>query len=87
MPDCHSDYGVYDMAGNIDEWVINEASDIMECPKELIAKNQCMNISYHSGLMGGHVWHVRNASRPMTVAHYPGFGWYETGTRACKDIQ
>ncbi len=90
MPDCVSDFGVHDMAGNIDEWVVNEASNILECPPEVRAKDHgkgCGLISYRSGLMGGHVWHVRNASRPMTTAHNASFGWYETGTRACKDVQ
>lgn len=78
-PECVSDFGVYDMAGNIDEWVVNESS-----------QDLCINKSSgncRSGLMGGHIWHVRNASRPMTTAHGAGFGWYETGTRACKDIE
>lgn len=86
MPNCASDFGVHDMAGNVDEWVVNEASNLMVCPPDVIKAGKCMQESFHSGLMGGHVWHVRNASRPMTTAHYPGFGWYETGTRACKDI-
>jgi len=77
-PDCHSDYGVYDMAGNIDEFVVNEGG------------TTCVNKSTGnciSGLKGGHVWHVRQAARPMTTAHGEGFGWYETGTRACKDAE
>jgi formylglycine-generating enzyme required for sulfatase activity len=86
MPNCVSDFGVHDMAGNVDEFVVNEGG-ATECPTEMRRQNKCMQVSYISGLMGGHVWHVRNASRPMTTAHYPGFGWYETGTRACKDIQ
>lgn len=79
MPDCVSDFGVHDMSGNIDEWVVNEASQDM-----------CINRTNgncRTGLMGGHIWHVRNASRPMTTAHGAGFGWYETGARACKDIK
>lgn len=87
MPDCASAYGVHDMAGNIDEWVVNEASNILECPPDVRKVKKCGELSYRSGLMGGHVWHVRNASRPMTTAHNASFGWYETGTRACKDIQ
>lgn len=79
MPNCMSDYGVYDMAGNIDEWVLNEGG-ITSCPSA-----KCDG--WISGLKGGHVWHVRNASRPMTGAHGPTFGWYETGTRCAKDIQ
>lgn len=78
-PDCVSDFGVHDMAGNIDEWVVNESSD------DLCLKKTSGNC--RSGLMGGHIWHVRNASRPMTTAHGAGFGWYETGTRACKDVK
>ena len=85
-PDCASDYGVHDMAGNIDEWVVNEHSNLLECPKEIAAQGKCKEVEYRSGLKGGHIWHVRNASRPMTVSHNASFGWYETGTRACKDI-
>ena len=76
MPDCHSDYGVYDMAGNIDEWVINEGGGA--CTDR--STGNCI-----SGLKGGHMLHVRNASRPMTTAHGPGFGWWETGARFCKE--
>ena len=65
---CVSDYGVHDMPGNIDEWVINETGK-----------------PYVSGLMGGHVFGVRNASRPMTDAHGPDFKWYESGSRCCAD--
>lgn len=65
---CVSDWGVHDMAGNIDEWVVNETGK-----------------PYVSGLMGGHVFGVRNASRPMTDAHNPEFHWYETGGRCCQD--
>jgi sulfatase modifying factor 1 len=65
---CVSDWGVYDMAGDIDEWVINESGH-----------------PYVSGLMGGHVFGVRNASRPMTDGHGPTFSWYETGVHCCQD--
>jgi formylglycine-generating enzyme len=68
MSQCVSDWGVHDMSGNIDEWVVNESHN-----------------PYVSGLMGGHVFGVRNASRPMTEAHGPTFSWYETGGRCCKD--
>ena len=76
--DCVSDFGVHDMSGNIDEWVVNESSQDLCINK---TSGNC-----RTGLMGGHIWHVRNASRPMTTAHGAGFGWYETGARACKDI-
>lgn len=70
MKDCVSDWGVHDMSGNIDEWVVNESSS-----------------PYISGLMGGHIFGVRNASRPMTDAHGPNFAWYESGTRCCESIK
>jgi Sulfatase-modifying factor enzyme 1 len=38
---------------------------------------------YKSGLMGGHVFGVRNACRPMTDGHAETFSWYETGFRCC----
>ena len=79
MPNCVSDFGVHDMSGNIDEWVVNESSNDLCITK---TSGNC-----RSGLMGGHIWHVRNASRPMTTAHGAGFGWYETGARACKDSE
>jgi hypothetical protein len=65
---CVSPFGVYDMVGNIDEFVVNESGH-----------------PYISGLMGGHVFGVRNACRPMTEAHGPNFSWYETGGRCCSD--
>jgi len=76
-PRCISDFGVYDMAGNIDEWVVNEGGTT--CINK--TTGNCI-----SGLKGGHIWHVRNASRPMTTAHGEGFGWYETGSRACLSL-
>ncbi len=79
MPNCVSDFGVHDQSGNIDEWVVNESSQDMCINK---TSGNC-----RTGLMGGHIWHVRNASRPMTTAHGAGFGWYETGARACKDAE
>lgn len=41
---------------------------------------------YHSGLMGGHVFGVRNACRPMTGAHNEDFKWYETGGRCALSL-
>ncbi len=79
MANCVSDFGVHDMSGNIDEWVVNESSQDMCINK---TSGNC-----RTGLMGGHIWHVRNASRPMTTVHGAGFGWYETGARACKDTE
>jgi hypothetical protein len=82
MPECHSKLGVFDLSGNVDEYVINETG-----------------VGYWTGLKGGHVFGVRNAVRPMTVAHNGSnhtrdgrkssagvFSWYECSFRACKDV-
>ena len=76
MPGCVSDWGVHDMSGNIDEWIQNEGNGL--------SKDKA---PYYSGLMGGHVFGVRNASRPVTDAHAAWFRWYETGGRCCKDAR
>jgi sulfatase modifying factor 1 len=70
MKRCVSPFGVHDMVGNVDEWVINETGR-----------------PYVSGLMSGHIFGVRNACRPMTEIHGPGFGWYETSYRCCSDAK
>jgi hypothetical protein len=68
MPLCCSSYDVCEMAGNIDQWVVNESGQ-----------------PYVSSLKSGHIFGVRNAARPSTTGHYPYFGWYATGTRACAN--
>ncbi len=70
QPRCVSPFGVYDMPGNLDEFVINESGH-----------------PYKSGLMGGHVFGVRNACRPMTNGHNEAFSWYETTARCCANAQ
>lgn len=75
LAECVSEWGVHDMSGNIDEWVQNEGHVYPD------------KAPYISGLMGGHVFGVRNASRPITDAHAPWFKWYETGGRCCEDAQ
>ncbi len=42
-------------------------------------------IGHRSGLQGGHVFGVRSRCRPITEGHGPGFSWYETTYRGCKD--
>lgn len=52
-PGCVNSYGVHDMTGNVDEWVLNEQGLVNESPRR-------------SGLKGGHWGPVRNRCRPMT---------------------
>jgi formylglycine-generating enzyme required for sulfatase activity len=67
---CVSPYGVYDMAGNVDEWVVNETQN---------------GWPYKSGLKGGYWGPVRTRCRPMTTAHDETFRYYQIGFRCCKD--
>lgn len=70
MSECVSPWGVHDMPGNIDEFVLNESGH-----------------PYKSGLVGGHVFGVRNNCRAATDGHNEQFSWYETGGRCCANPQ
>jgi formylglycine-generating enzyme len=67
---CTSPFGVHDMAGNVDEWVVNESAT-----------------PYQSGSKGGYWGPVRTRCRPMTVAHYEMFSFYQLGFRCCADAK
>jgi formylglycine-generating enzyme required for sulfatase activity len=71
MEGCRSGFGVYDMTGNMDEWVVSD-----EPPREK---------SKWSGLKGGAWGHVRSQCRPMTFSHEPEFHYYFVGFRCCRD--
>ncbi len=70
---CISPYGVYDMTGNVDEWVVNEAGHEREKP-------------YVSGLKGGYWGPVRDRCRPMTTDHNQWHTGYQIGFRCCEDV-
>jgi formylglycine-generating enzyme required for sulfatase activity len=78
MTRCKSSYGVQDMTGNVDEWVVNEKhfgpppSDGSERP-------------FISALKGGYWGPVRNRCRATTTAHNEWFRYYEVGFRCCSD--
>jgi Sulfatase-modifying factor enzyme 1 len=67
---CVSPYGVNDMAGNVDEWVVNETQN---------------GWPHMSGLKGGYWGPVRTRCRPMTTAHEETFRYYQIGFRCCGD--
>ena len=64
---CHSAYGVFDLTGNVDEWVVNPNGR-----------------PYVSSLKGGNWGEYRNACRPVTRGHGPGFYYYQIGFRCCR---
>jgi len=70
--ECVSYYGVYDMNGNVDEWVLNEGGSYTKAP-------------FRSGLKGGYWGRVRNRCRPTTTDHNAWHSDYQVGFRCCAD--
>jgi len=68
---CVSDYGVYDLTGNVDEWVLNERGTLQ-------------GPEFQSGLKGGYWGPVRNRCRPTTIGHNHWHHGYQIGFRCCK---
>lgn len=67
---CRSDFGVYDLTGNFDEWVLTEWR---------------RGKSKWAGLKGGAWGHVRNACRPITTSHVAHWSYYFISFRCCAD--
>jgi formylglycine-generating enzyme required for sulfatase activity len=67
-----SSFGVFDMTGNVDEWVLYEKGSSNHPP-------------YKSGLKGGYWGPVRNRCRPITATHNPWHTGYQIGLRCCRD--
>ncbi|MGH7295369.1 MAG: formylglycine-generating enzyme family protein, partial [Polyangiaceae bacterium] len=69
---CVSPYGVHDMTGNVDEWVVNVSQQ---------------GRPFKSGLKGGYWGPVRTRCRPMTTGHEETFRYYQIGFRCCGAAQ
>jgi sulfatase modifying factor 1 len=69
---CVSPFGIRDMTGNVDEWVVNEAGKRDEKP-------------FRSALKGGYWGPIRARCRPMTSTHNEWFSFYQVGFRCCAD--
>lgn len=72
MARCVSPFGVHDMTGNVDEWVVNEE------PK--LDKGEDV-----SGLKGGYWGPIRARCRPVTNSHNRWFRFYQVGFRCCRE--
>jgi formylglycine-generating enzyme required for sulfatase activity len=74
---CVSGYGARDMTGNMDEWVIDDRPVGPNGP----------DVGRFAALKGGAWGHVRNACRPLTTSHSPGWAYYFVGFRCCADAK
>jgi len=72
MNGCVSPFGVRDMTGNVDEWVVNEDPDT-DGGEDV------------SGLKGGYWGPIRARCRPITNSHNRWFRFYQVGFRCCSD--
>ena len=69
-PECVSPFGVYDMAGNMDESVLREGPEHVE--------------PYRNALKGGWWMPARNRCRPATTAHDDYYNDIQVGARCCS---
>ena len=74
---CVSPFGVRDLTGNVDEWVINE---------DHFAPYPTEKQPFVSGLKGGYWGPIRARCRPMTTSHNELFRFYQVGFRCCADV-
>jgi sulfatase modifying factor 1 len=77
-PQCLSPFGVQNMVGNIDEWVVLDKPHFSQ-------KNGGRKMM--SGLKGGWWGPLRNRCRPTTVDHDELFHELQTGYRCCADAR
>ena len=77
-PECVSPFGVQNMVGNIDEWVVLEKP---HWSTKIRGKKMI------SGLKGGWWGPLRNRCRPTTVDHDEIYKELQTGVRCCRDVQ
>ena len=71
MPRCKSDFGVYDLTGNVDEWTTKVRPEG----------------KYKSILKGGYWSRVRTRCRPSTRSHNENHIFYQQGFRCCSNIK
>jgi sulfatase modifying factor 1 len=77
MDRCVSGFGVRDMTGNFDEWTTNDRPVGPRGP----------DTGRFASLKGGAWGHVRNACRPVTTKHSPGWAYYFVSFRCCADAK
>jgi formylglycine-generating enzyme required for sulfatase activity len=74
--ECVSAHGVFDMTGNVEEWVVRTKPHANSYPHVL---KGC----YWAGCFGG----SKPTCQSTNPAHADGFMFYETGFRCCGDLE
>lgn len=72
---CETPGGVYDLTGNVEEWVVRTREHANAWPYVLIG-------CYWAGCYGGN----KPTCHSTNNAHGPEFRFYETGFRCCRDV-
>jgi formylglycine-generating enzyme required for sulfatase activity len=75
-PHCETPGGVYDLTGNVEEWVVRTREHANAWPYVLIG-------CYWAGCYGGN----KPTCHSTNNAHGPQFRFYETGFRCCADAE
>jgi len=75
-PSCLSPFGIQNMVGNIDEWVVLDKPYWTNDGRKMM-----------SGLKGGWWGPLRNRCRPVTLDHDEYFHELQTGFRCCADAK
>lgn len=78
-PGCKSGYDVYDLTGNFSEWVFMERRTGFA--RRAIARGK----TSWAATKGGQWVPVRNACRPLGIAHPESWTWYPLSLRCCAD--
>lgn len=75
-PKCLSSFGVQNMVGNVDEWVVLDEPFVSPRGEKML-----------SGLKGGWWGPMRDGCRPVTAGHDPHFHELQIGFRCCADAR
>ena len=88
--ECASDYGVYDMVGNLHEWVSDTVDRRLplKLPLRDDIRDRIRVNTGHGIFMGGFYSTTSEHGRGcafVTIAHEPKYHDYSTGFRCCRD--
>jgi formylglycine-generating enzyme required for sulfatase activity len=86
---CVSDYGVFDMVGNLHEWVADDVNGAL--PKKIPIPSGVQNLGRRGNavFLGGYFSSQHEHGRGceyVTTHHAPGYHDYSTGFRCCAAV-